>query len=351
MSRPRKRVLVFLAVLLVVIGLVQWEGLADLLNVPLGFDWSTGLTEFLRANTSDLVLLFVITIFFEFIGLERSLESDRQRDRVLEELLDASLSSSTNNALLEHVLAQEHDAKAARGLARYLAGDDDYVLNEFSVAVRVEPAAPGFLVTVILGYRATLERYVVGITSQSRDIEPMTIARAVTETFVVPPLQVDTIPNAPGSPVRVEAMSVGDDDGGTIAQLSFKKISPKARSKLLKEAGVGHDPVSCSLYEARPMRDLELSGDPSELRYTATFASEQTEPHTFWSSDRPLYVQSIDVDLSRLSDEQVQQADLTLFVGNVGWAPMIHPTNGRWSFPLERWLVAGHGIMVSWPKE
>jgi hypothetical protein len=214
-------VLLFLALLALFTGLVQWNGLANFLNGITGFQWSEGLVGFFKENTEELIMLFVVTIFFEFIGLERSLEAERQRERAVTELLDASLAASPNTALLEYVLTREHGREAAISLSRYLVRDES-VLKEFSVSIRVAPAPEGFQVTFVLRYKAVLPRYLVAVTDTALDTEPLTLARLVTETFVVPPGQV----SAPNSPMVATGRSRNSSLGS-----SRRATSPRTRTR------------------------------------------------------------------------------------------------------------------------
>jgi len=348
--RPRTRVLIFVAALAALTALVQWHSFSNLLDDTLGLRWSADIVDFLRRNTQGLVLLALVTLFYEFVGFESSGEETRRRDFALNELLSTALASAPNNALIQYGLEREHGDPSAGALSRYLLSDGA-LLREFVVSIRVQPDGSQFLVTIGLQYKATVERYVVAITSDPLVVELMSVAREVTETFVVPPGQVQLAPNAAGSAVTISAVTVNDaHDAGTRAALTFKPLPERQRRRLLRDAGITRDDSAAKLYVAEPMKDLRLPGRATELRYAVSFTASRSRGHTFWASDRPLHVRSIEVDLSALSASQVAGAEVHLFVGTVGWAPGVDGAAGRWLFPLDRWVVAGQGVFVVWPQ-
>lgn len=350
MSRPRTRVVVFVGVLAIATALVQWSGLSSLLDDTLGIPWSKGIVSFLKTNTQGLVLLALITLFYEFIGFESSREDTRERQRALFDLLDAALLSAPNSALIQYSLRREHDDPTAGALSRYLLSDRA-LLRDFSVSVRVEPYQDQFKVTITMQYKASLDRYIVALTSDSLAVEPLTVARAVTETFVVPAELAEVVPNVVGSVVEISAVTINDvNDAGSRDNLTFRPISDRKRRKVLRDAGISQDIRACRLYVAHPLRDLRLPDRPTELQYGVRFSTMRSRGHTFWSSDRPLHVRSIEVDLSALTPRQIADAEVHLFVGTVGWAPSVEGNAGYWLFPLDRWIVAGQGVVIVWPE-
>ncbi len=352
MSRARGRVIVFLGVLVLIIGLIQWRDLATVLDDPLGSNWSDGLVTFLKNNTSSLVILFVLTLFFEFIGIERSAEDERRRDGALRDLLDATLVSSPNDALIAYSLRREHDAPDSAELAHLLIGDTGNQLLDFAVSIRVEAADDGYHTVMTYKYTASLDRYVVALTPNPLVVQTMCLARAVTETMVVPGVTTGIPPNEAGS--RVSVVGVGREVGavsrGVLSPLRFHRIPQRRCRALLRDAGIAQTVDDCTLYEANPSADLDISAAGS-VEYVVKYRTLEALPFTFWVNDRPLHVREIAIDLSALGRDRYERAQVHLFAGLVGWAARVKEDDGRWLFPIDSWLVAGQGVTVTWPAE
>jgi hypothetical protein len=350
MTRARRRVIVFLAALVFLIGVVQWRHFPTLLDDPLGSSWSDGIISFLRNNTSSLVILFTLTLFFEFVGLERSAEDNRRREAGLLDLLGATLASSTTDALLAYALKREHGASDSAALAHLLVGDERNQLRDFSVGIRVEAAPEGYHTVMSYKYVAALPRYVVALTSNPLVVQTMCLVPAVTETMVVPPEAIELAPNSEGS--RVTVVGVGRDGlnsrAGSLSPLRFDRLSARRQRALLSEAGIKQAVDGCVLYEAKPAADLNiLSGLHAD--YIVKYRTLETLPFTFWVNDRPVHVRGIEIDLSALGRDRYERAQVHLFAGLIGWAARVKEDDGRWQFPIDTWLVAGQGIAVAWP--
>jgi hypothetical protein len=351
-SHARKRVLVFLGGLVLLIGLVQWHHLPAVLDSPLGSKWSDGIITFLKNNTSSLVILFVLTLFYEFVGLERSAEENRRRDASLLDLLSATLASSSNDALIEYSLRREHDEPDSATLARLLLGEKGTKLSEFSVVVRVEASDSGYHTVMTYKYTATLPKYIVALTPNPLVVQTLSLARAVTETIVVPRDATGLAPNAAGSRVTIVGVAhgVSGTAGGSLSPLRFRTMPDRRRRALLRNAGITQEVDDCVLYEASPVVDLNTTAD-GKVEYVVKYRTLESLPFTFWVNDRPLHVRAIEIDLSALGRAKYERAQVHLFAGLVGWAARVKEDDGRWLFPIDSWLLAGQGVVVAWPRD
>ncbi len=346
MSLPRKRVLLFLGALGALIGVVQWAGFESVLTIFIGDDWAHHLTDFVKHNTEHLVVLAALTIFFEFIGLERTAEDARRRDAAVGELLDAAMKSSPSAALIKQGLRLEHGDTASDSIVNHLLAAGP-VFREFFVSIRVEYVDRDYRTVIAYRYQGGASPYVVAMTTDPLVVQTLSQARAVCETFLVPHATSSIPPNAPGSPATVVGVTHGFE--GARTPLAFSALSGRRRSALLRAAGIRRDVSPCALYEARPHRDLDVP-QSSKVGYLVTFNTTQDLPYTFWMSDRPLHLRGVEIDLSALGSARYERAHVNLFFGAVAWAETVKADHGRWLFPIDDWLLPGQGVVVVWPS-
>jgi hypothetical protein len=349
MSKARNRTLWLAAILSAITVLVQWSGLSSVLDTIAGFAWSAGFVRFLKTNTQGMVIMVMLSLFFEFIGFDESKERARREVEVVQELAAESLRATPTRALARHCLELEYGAEGAEQLMHCILRRSP-VLRDFCLRIRVSPRPSGaFEVWTSLTYETDSSRYILGITDKPLHAETLLSTGLLAEVIVVDDMTpVRATPAV--VPVQVNWMRRNGQAADEVGQLEWTLLSGRRKGAVLKAAGLLTMSDEFSLFEGQPLK--RRKSQPNKViqyEVVTTTVQPASRPYSFWLSDRVLHVKSIEVDLSALGPTIFSEARIHLFIAALPWAGDLSSANGRWSLPVNKWLVNGQGLMVIWP--
>lgn len=352
-SKVRRRVLFFVGVLAVAIGVLQWSGLPTVLDNLLGLEWSKSVVAFLKANTQGLIIIAILTLFFEFIGFDRSREAEREEAAQIQELLNDAVSSSTGAALARMGLRREYGDKAGQQLSSII-NQNSQILKDLVVRISIGTREEDVVVArTRLSYHCNTERFTVAFVTEPLAIPVLNTAMPhLNEILVVTPSQLAAKPGEPGAAISVSVIAKHASRDWR-ASLKFTELSDKKLAAALKKGGAAAPDFGCKLFEAHPARDLGINQKGiTDLRFTIDYEVEvDTDfPYTFWTADRPLHIREIEVDMRGLPQAQRAGAKVQLHLGSVPWTNVPTSATGVWHFPVDCWAVNGQGIFVLWRK-
>jgi len=345
MTQARRRILLLCLGVSATTTLVQWNGASAFLDGLVGLPWSQGLVEFLRGETKGLVILVLFTLYFEFVGLNISKEGDRNRSEATNALLAAALEATPNRALMHYCLEKEYGSGAAGHLVAQVMRSSA-TLNNLSVRIRVRRTPQNdFQVTVQYSYEAMIPRYLIGVTDNPLHGEALLATGKLAEVFVV---YDPTDTHEP--PVHIDCLRITPTGPELLGKLNFALLSDTQKRALFKTEKTASQLTQLMVFEGRlPQARMPKTGDLVQYKVTHNSLQQPAYPYTFWVSDRVLYINSVEIDLSALGPATWEKARIQFFVTALPWLAGVTPKEGVWSFPLQAWLVAGQGFVVIWP--
>jgi hypothetical protein len=341
MSKARHRIVIFCSVVAAISILVQSPKLPVILDSALGgVSWSKGIVNFLKSQTQGLLLLIWLSLYLEFIGLEKSKDRERKEKEELFNLLEIALKASSPAVLFRQSLESQYGEEA---LAQQLTGSiirPTPILKNFRVRSKVTRSSnKNFNIELTYNYEAKIPRYIVALTDEPLQAEALLSTGKFAEVFIVQ----KTINNSPILPFTVKCYRKTQDRVELLGNLNFSKLSNDEKKKLFTG--------TAELFEGKIDR-VHLIKPTDTIQYTVVYTNiqESRYPYTFWLSDRVLYLSHVEVDLSALGQEVYNLARIHFFMATVESVAKETPSDGVWFFNLDKWLVNGQGFIVFWPS-
>ena len=341
MSKARRRIVIFCSVVAAISISVQSPKLPSILDSALGgVSWSKGIVKFLKSQTQGLLLLVWLSLYLEFIGLEKSKDKERKEKEELFNLLEIALKASSPTALLRQSLKSQYGEDA---LAQQLTSSiirPTPILNKFRVCIKVTHLSNrNFKIEVTYTYEAKIPRYIVALTDEPLQGEALLSMGKFAEVFIVQ----KPMNNSPILPFTVKCYRKNQDRVESLGMLNFSKLSNDEKKKLLKG--------TAELFEGKIDRVHHIKPTDT-IQYTVVHTTEQEPryPYAFWLSDRVLHLNYVEVYLSALGKDVYDLARIHFFMAAMESFAEEAPSDGVWSLTLDRWLVNGQGFMVLWPS-
>lgn len=345
MSYTRRNILLFLLALSVFTAFVQWDGASHVLDQATGgIPWSVGLIAFFKSNTQGLLQLVALGLYLEFVGIGKSKDRERKETELVQSLLERSIKTSSDSALLHLALAGRFGEEAATKIGHEIFKPCP-VLRNLSVRIKIRNCVEGFEIQATLSYSKQGDDYLIAVTEEPLECEALISTGVLSEVFVASQGIADAIPVK----VRKRVKLVGSDSY-SYHDLEFSPLTSRAKKLLFRNTALQRETDRLRIFEGN---STTLRGDPeSPVHFEIVHTNKQPAeyPFTFWMSDRPLEVQFIEVDFSSLSVQQQQGARLHLFMSSLGWSHDVVPSSAVWRFPVQSWLLPGQGIAIVWPR-
>lgn len=297
-----------------------------------------------------MVILVFITLFLEFVGLEKSKERDRQENRVMAELLERALVEAPGKALMQRYFTEEYGARASDQLAK-LVSRQSPELRYFTVRISVKRLPAGAFESIITNtYETNIPKYIIALTADPLHAETLLSTGALAEVFVVHrPL--DTPFTSSDMPVSIHCIRTSEGHPEIFDRLVFRALTDKQKATVLRTAGITQNFDRFRLFEGVTESGRKApQGTLERYRVVYRITQEPSYSYAFWVSDRVLHVQSLEIDLSDLGEQVYRNARIHFFLGSITWSSEVKHQNGVWSFPVDTYLVSGQGLLVFWPE-
>lgn len=346
----RSRVLVYFGSLLATIALINTPVPKIVVSAVLNPEAGDAVGRSLGSITKDLVLVLLISIYFEWVRTREQGELLRGIDRKLDDLR-ATAAPAIRQLVLDSTAPEK---LAATALDRHMphTGDKSSLVslvlsprpahNEVSMMLRVE-RVDGGVVHVGNQVEMTMPRGLILIAATMSPTHSAALSAACPQLFEVTALPrlvpFDEAVKTYGEQLEcyVEAPR------GGVRRVEFRRVPANAvRQYISPPVGIANSELA--LFVA------DLSQESTELvrvRQYFHWSQDLREPFIYWYADRPMFVRSITVDVRELLRTGKREVFVHAFLGGLD-SLILDTDEGYLSTRLDRWVVQGQGVVAVW---
>ncbi|RAS64970.1 hypothetical protein C8D87_105465 [Lentzea atacamensis] len=350
----RSRVLIYFVTLLATIALINTPVPRIVVSAVLTPEAGEAVARSLTSITKDLVLVLLISLYFEWVRTREQGELLRGIDRKLELMQEDARTASApairklvldttppeelvRTALDRHI---PHSADKSSFVSMLLSASRPH--HDVSVTLRVDRVEEGVL-HVSSRYELMMPRGPVMVAATSSPVHAAALASSSPELF-----EVVTLPRS--TPFEEAVRIFGErlecyvePTQGAVRRAHFRKVPSSALRKHIS-LPIGMVPSDVSLFIA------DLSQESTEMvhvrhyyRWTQTIG----EHFLFWSAGRPMFVRTITMDLRELVQGNQREVFVQPFLDTVD-SLVLDAKDGHLMLRLDRWLVRGQGVVAIW---
>ncbi|ANZ35747.1 hypothetical protein BBK82_06290 [Lentzea guizhouensis] len=346
----RSRALIYFGSLLATIALINTPVPRVVVSAVLNPDAGDAVARSLGSITKDLVLVLLISIYFEWVRTREQTELLRGVDRKLD-ALKSTTAPATRQLVLDSTSPEELITTALDRHIPHVSDKSSLVSlvlslrpahHDVSVALRVE-RVEGTTVHVSFRYELTMPRGPLLAAVTSSPTHSIALSDACPELFDVSTL-------ASTASFEEDAKAFGNKlecyveprRGGT-RKVDFRRVpATMVRKYISLPVGLTH--ADLMLFAA------DLSQEDTEfvrVRQYSHFSQDLAVPGVWWYADRPMFVRSLTMDIRELVRERGKKVHMQVFLGSVD-SLVLDADEGYLSLKLDRWVVQGQGVIANW---
>lgn len=350
----RSRVLVYFGSLLATIALINTPVPRIVVSAILNPDAGEAVARSLASITKDLVLVLLISLYFEWARTKEQSELLRGIDRKIDTMREESR-TATAPSVRDLVLTSAAPEELVRtALDRHIPHTNDksslvsLVLSprpahhDVSMSLRVERVEDGVAHVSNL-VEMTMPRGLILIAATTSPTHSAALSAACPQLF-----EVTALPRLVPFAEAVKAYGaqlecyVERPQGGA-RRAEFRRVPANGVRKYIS-LPVGMVDSELALFVA------DLSHESTEfvrVRQYFRWSQDLSEHFIYWYADRPTFVRSITVDVRELLRNGAQDVVVHAFLGGLG-SLMLDANEGHLSTRLDRWVVQGQGVVAVW---
>ena len=350
----RSRALVYFGSVIAVIALINTPIPKVVVSAVLNPEAGDAVARSLGSVTKDLVLVLLISIYFEWVrtketgALLRAI--DGKLDAMHDEIRTAAapairrlvLDSTSPDELVETALDRHiaHPCDKSSFVSMVLSTSRPH--HDVSVTLRVDRVEDDVL-HVSSRFEVTMPRGVVLVAATSSPAHAAALGAASPELFEVVTLPRST-PFEEAVKVFGERLECYVEPAqGTVRRAHFRKV-PTASLRKHISLPIGMVSSDVCLFIA----DLsQESTDFVRVRHYYRWTQTVGEHFLFWSASRPMFVRSITMDMRELVQKHGQEVFVQPFLDGVD-SLVLDTKEGHLLLRLDRWVVQGQGVVAIW---
>ncbi|MDX8032811.1 hypothetical protein SK803_21555 [Lentzea sp. BCCO 10_0856] len=311
----RSRVLVYFGSLLATIALINTPVPRIVVSAVLNPEAGDAVARSLGSVTKDLVLVLLISIYFEWVRTKGQGELLRGMDRKLDALRDEA-------------------APAIKKLVLDTTSPEELITTALDRHIP-RTADKSTFMSLLLSTRPVHHDASMTHTTALSDACP--------ELFDVATLTTETS-------FEEEAKSFGEKlecyvepRSGVTRRVEFRKVATNSVRRYISPP-VGMTQGDLVLFLA------DLSREEDEfvrVRQHLRWSQDIAEHFSWWYADRPMFVRTLTMDMRELVRNQGLKVFVQVFLGSVENL-MLDAEDGYLSLRLDRWVVQGQGAVAVW---
>lgn len=348
----RSRVLVYFGSLLATVALINTPVPRIVVSAVLNPEAGDAVARSLGSVTKDLVLVLLISIYFEWVRTREQGELlrgvDSKLDRIREDMGNATapavrrlvFDSATSAELIATALERDIPRAPDKSSLVSLMVQSRPVLRDVSMALRIERVDQ---TAVHAGTRieVTMPSGQMLIAATPSVMHSTALSAACPNVFEVVSL-------GRQSSFEEAAKAFGDtlecyveSPSRATRRVEFRKVPANALRKYLSPP-VGMTVGDIVLFTA----DLG-EGDFVRVRYHYHWSQDLDQRFVYWATDRPMFIRTITLDMRELVTRLECRVWVKAFLGGAD-SLVLDTSDGHTSLSLDRWIVEGQGVAAIW---
>lgn len=351
----RSRALIYFGSVLATIALINTPVPKIVVSAVLNPEAGDAVARSLSSITKDLVLVLLISLYFEWARTRGQAELLRDIARKLDAMRDearTASASSTRRLVLDATTPEELVTTA---LDRHIPRTPDKS-SLVSLAVSSRPACHD--VTLSLWVERVDETAVHAATRVELTMprEPMLVAATASSTHSAAlsaacPELFQTVSLGRPHSFEEAAKEFGEklecyveSQNRATRRAQFRRVPANGLRKYISPP-VGMTNADVALFVA------DLGHEDTEfvrVRYHYYWSQDLDQHFIFWAADRPSFIRTLTLDLRELVRDREQQVWVQVFLGSLDSLLLDDANDGHLSLNLNRWVVEGQGVVAVW---
>ncbi|SDG23952.1 hypothetical protein SAMN05216553_106334 [Lentzea fradiae] len=350
----RSRVPVYFGSLLATIALINTPVPRVIVSAVLNPEAGDAVARSLASVTKDLVLVLLISIYFEWARTREHrdllLDMNRKLDSIRHDTSSVT-ASATRRLVLESTSPEELVTTA---LERHVPGGGDKsslasvvlssrpAYHDVSVTIRAE-RIDGQTVHISSRYEMTMPRGPLLIAVTSSPTHTTALSDACPELFDASTLAGSTSFEKDAKEFGEKLECYVETGGGVTRPVAFRRVpAPAVRKYISPPVRLKNSDIV--LFHA------DLSHEDTEfvrVRQHAHWSQDLEVPGAWWYADRPMFARTITFDMRELVRVCRKKVWIQVFIGSVDTL-ILDDNEGYLALRLDKWIVQGQGVIANW---
>lgn len=353
MPRP-SRVVIYFASLVGLIALINTPIPQVIVSAVLNREAGEAVARSLGTATKDLVLVLLISLYFEYARSREHVESVRSIDAKVNELTEI-VRTARPEVVRELVLrsTEPENLMVAALDQRLHAGDDKKLLatqlllqrevfREFSISMTLE-RLEGATMVMRTDMTFLAPEFSPLIAVADNPAHTAALTAACPELF-------ESVTLPASTPFAAAVKSFGDDlevyvesRAGHYRRVPFRRLPLNVKNPPIPPpVGIPLDRIALF----GPARDLSTY-DAHRFHCRYQWRMAVSEHFVYWSAARLMFVRNVTLDVRKLTDLGVDHIWEQTFLSDLK-SLALDVREGCLSLSLDRWVVEGQGVMLVW---
>ncbi|NGY61442.1 hypothetical protein G7043_21180 [Lentzea sp. NEAU-D13] len=344
--------LVYFGSLLATIALINTPVPKIVVSAVLNPEAGDAVARSLGSITKDLVLVLLISIYFEWVRTKEQGELLRDIDRKLDVMRDDTrpapavrklvLDATSADELITTALNRHIPRTADKSTFVSLLLSTRPAHHDVSMTLRVDKVADG-RVYHSSRYELTMPRGPLLVAVTSSPTHTTALSDACPELFDVATLTTATSFDEAVKAFGEKLECYVEPRSGVTKRVEFRRVATNSVRKYISPP-VGMTASDLVLFLA----DLSREDDEFvRVRHHLRWSQDIAEHFSWWYADRPMFVRTLTMDMRELVRNQGLKVFVQVFLGSVENL-MLDAEDGYLSLRLDRWVVQGQGAVVVW---
>lgn len=340
----RRKVLVAGMVIMIFTIILNLEGADRWFDGMIGIPWSSSIVAFLKQNTQGLIVIVLLTLWYEYVGLERPRQAEREERKSLERFFHTVSTHGNSHYLIRRGIESQNSSNQPIDQLVNLIATPGPVINSCSVRIHLRQVEAN---VVEVRHHAEFEwdgnpfRYAIVDSSETLN-RVNSVLPDVLETTVridskrpLTDVAAEIVANSPFTALPASAE--------TARPIALNRVSGRELRQIHKRLGTNNQ--SLILLESV---NIKTKGE-YRLRVSHLQRHAMSTSLAWWMADRPTYVSRIYIDATGLGDDHSLDR-LLIFCGNfVASGEWI--SRNCWEATNVGWMVSGQGVVLHWQPD
>ncbi|WP_112265355.1 hypothetical protein [Lentzea terrae] len=349
----RPRLLIYFGGLIAAIVLVNTPAPKIFMSAVLNPEAGDAVGRSLSSVTKDLVLVLLISLYFEWARTRGQAELLRDIDHKLDAMREESRSASASSTRKLVLDATPPEELVTTALDRHIPQSRDKssfvslmlspkpAHHDVSVMMRAERGAGD---TLLISHRFdfTTSRGPILIAATTSPKHAATLSAACPQL-----LDATALPRSTPFPEAVKAYGdrlecYVERQQGSLKKVDFRTVLPGELTRYISP------PVKIALADIA-LFVADLSQESSErvrLSVHTRWSQALSEHFIYWFADRPMFLRTLTVDVRAVLEPE-REVHVQEFLGGVG-SLMRDVGDGHLALSPDRWVVQGQGVIAVW---
>lgn len=352
-KKNKNRAYVFFFLLSLLIIFINSPYITPALDCLMGVKWSKPIVTLLQANSQGLVVAFLIAFYWDVIRSKKPTivfgENNITISNGVTDILAQFDTREVIKILLNGFFKKHKDNGNVNNIVDLIIPDKEIYTDvriKYTLVDNANDPAK-YVLDYEIEFTSKLKEYVLAVvTNPEMQCRISNNCSLVCDVITIPTLQYSDL-YSDDLLKKIDIHKISKDSSGQTRKtpLVMKRVTARDSQKYL--TGIKKDDCeSVLLFKAQISSDTEVPC--TILLSTPEFELDKDDHYIYWVSDRPMWVNQIEFDVSKFTFDSRKKFNVQPLIVNYKINSNLNKTNDKVILWLHDWIGNGCGVIFSW---